>query len=69
MAGSDATNAIKQAAEFGIMSGGQRLAGLLLFLNDIHSLGLQPAQGLITTVPFYWDMSDETRALLTMVFV
>jgi branched-chain amino acid transport system substrate-binding protein len=62
MTGSDATNAIKQAAEFGIVSVGQRLAGLLLFLNDIHSLGLQSAQGLITTVPFYWDMNDETRA-------
>ena len=59
MAGNDVTNAIKQAAEFGISKSQQRLAGLLLFLS---ALGLQTALGLTITVPFYWDMNDETRA-------
>src|SRR5436853_5060674 len=61
-AGGDTTNSIKQAAEFGIVKGGQNLAGLLVFLTDIHSLGLQTAQGLIITNTFYWDMNDQTRA-------
>lgn len=61
MAGNDVTNAIKQSAEFGI-SKSQRLAGLLLFLSDVHSLGLKTAEGLTITVPFYWDMNDRTRA-------
>ncbi|CAM5780080.1 MAG: ABC transporter substrate-binding protein [Burkholderiales bacterium] len=61
-AGSDATNTIKQAAEFGIVKGGQNLAGLLLFLSDVYSLGLQTAQGLQLTESFYWDMNDGTRA-------
>src|SRR5512143_1908679 len=61
-AGGDTTNAIKQAAEFGIVKGGQQLAGLLVFLTDIHALGLQTAQGLIFTESFYWDMNDQTRA-------
>ena len=61
-AGGDTTNSIKQAAEFGIVKGGQNLAGLLVFLTDIHALGLQTAQGLIFTETFYWDMSDQTRA-------
>src|SRR6266849_6216354 len=61
-AGGDTTNAIKQAAEFGIVKGGQNLAGLLVFLTDIHSLGLQTAQGLIITNTFYWDTNDQTRA-------
>jgi branched-chain amino acid transport system substrate-binding protein len=61
-AGGDTTNAIKQASEFGIVSGGQRLAGLLLFLSDVHSLGLKVAQGLNFTETFYWDTNDETRA-------
>jgi len=61
-AGGDTTNAIKQAAEFGIVKGGQNLAGLLVFLTDIHALGLQTAQGLIYTETFYWDMNDQTRA-------
>jgi len=60
-AGTDTTNAIKQAAEFGIVQGGQRLAGLLLFISDIHALGLETAQGLVLTTGFYWDMNDETR--------
>jgi branched-chain amino acid transport system substrate-binding protein len=61
-AGGDTTNTIKQASEFGIVSGGQKLAGLLLFLSDVHSLGLKVAQGLNFTETFYWDMNDETRA-------
>jgi branched-chain amino acid transport system substrate-binding protein len=61
-AGGDTTNAIKGAAEFGIVKGGQNLAGLLVFLTDIHGLGLQTAQGLIVTNTFYWDMNDQTRA-------
>jgi len=61
-AGGDTTNAIKQASEFGIVSGGQKLAGLLLFLTDVHSLGLKVAQGLNFTETFYWDTDDGTRA-------
>jgi branched-chain amino acid transport system substrate-binding protein len=61
-AGGDTTNAIKQAAEFGIVKGGQSLAGLLVFLSDIHALGLPTAQGLIVTNTFYWDTNDQTRA-------
>jgi branched-chain amino acid transport system substrate-binding protein len=61
-AGADTTNAIKQAAEFGIVAGGQSLAGLLIFLTDIHALGLQTAQGLIFTESYYWDANDATRA-------
>jgi branched-chain amino acid transport system substrate-binding protein len=61
-AGGDTTNAIKQAAEFGIVAGGQKLAALLLFINDVHALGLKTAQGLTFTESFYWDMNDQTRA-------
>jgi len=61
-AGGDTTNAIKQAAEFGIVAGGQKLAGMLLFLTDVHALGLKVAQGLNFTETFYWDMNDQTRA-------
>ena len=61
-AGGDTTNSIKQAAEFGIVSGGQKLAALLLFINDVHALGLKTAQGLTFTESFYWDMNDQTRA-------
>src|SRR5919201_1872147 len=60
-AGGDTTNAIKQASEFGIVAGGQKLAALLLFVNDVHSLGLKVAQGLTFTESFYWDMNDKTR--------
>jgi branched-chain amino acid transport system substrate-binding protein len=60
-AGGDTINAIKQAAEFGIMKGGQRLAGMLVFITDIHALGLEKAQGMLLTTAFYWDMNDETR--------
>ena len=61
-AGGDTTNSIKQAAEFGIVAGGQKLAGLLLFITDVHSLGLNVAQGLNFTETFYWDLNDGTRA-------
>ena len=61
-AGGDTTNSIKQAAEFGIVAGGQKLAGLLLFITDVHSLGLKTAQGLNFTETFYWDLNDGTRA-------
>jgi len=61
-AGGDTTNTIKQAAEFGIVAGGQKLAGLLLFISDVHSLGLNVAQGLNLSATFYWDMNDQTRA-------
>ena len=61
-AGGDTINSIKQAAEFGIVEGGQKLAGLLVFITDMHSLGLQTAQGLQLTEAFYWDQNDETRA-------
>ena len=61
-AGGDTTNSIKQAAEFGITKGGQNLAGLLVFLPDVHSLGLNIAQGLMLTETFYWDLNDQTRA-------
>ena len=61
-AGADTTNAIKQAAEFGITQKGQNLACLLVFLTDVHSLGLKTAQGLIFTEAWYWDMNDTNRA-------
>lgn len=60
-AGGDTINAIKQASEFGIVQGGQKLAGMLLFISDIHSLGLKSAQGLQLTTAFYWDLNDKTR--------
>jgi branched-chain amino acid transport system substrate-binding protein len=60
-AGTDTINSIKQAAEFGIVRGGQRLAGLLIFISDVHALGLQVAQGLVITNSFYWDLSEDTR--------
>ncbi len=61
-AGGDTINSIKQAAEFGIVKGGQKLAGLLVFITDIHSIGLPLAQGLQMTEAFYWDLNDGTRA-------
>ena len=60
-AGSDTINSIKQAAEFGITSGGQNLAALLAFITDVHALGLRTAQGLIMTEAWYWDMNDANR--------
>jgi branched-chain amino acid transport system substrate-binding protein len=61
-AGGDTINSIKQAAEFGITQAGQSLAGLLIFLTDVHALGLQTAQGLVLTESFYWNLNDDTRA-------
>lgn len=60
-AGTDTTNAIKQASEFGLTQSGQQLAGLLLFISDIDALGLDAAQNLVLTTGFYWDHNDETR--------
>ena len=61
-AGLDTSNAIKQAAEFGVVQGGQRLAALLFTLAEVHGLGLQAAQGLVLTEGYYWDLDDQTRA-------
>ena len=61
-AGGDTVNSIKQASEFGITQGGQSLAGLLVFVNDVQALGLKIAQGLVFSETFYWDATDETRA-------
>jgi branched-chain amino acid transport system substrate-binding protein len=61
-AGADTINAIKQGAEFGVVKGGQQFAGLLVFLTDVHALGLNTAQGLLLTESFYWDLNDQTRA-------
>ncbi|CAH1688031.1 Peripla_BP_6 domain-containing protein [Hyphomicrobiales bacterium] len=61
-AGLDTTNSIKQAAEFGLVAGGQRLAGMLFTLAEVHGLGLQAAQGLVLTEGFYWDKDDKSRA-------
>jgi branched-chain amino acid transport system substrate-binding protein len=61
-AGGDLTNSIKQASEFGIGGGDQKLAALLMFISDVHSLGLGTAQGLNLTETFYWDTNDQTRA-------
>src|SRR5271156_1230107 len=67
-AGLDTTNSIKQAAEFGIVKGGQKLAGLLMTLAEVHGLGLEAAQGLVLTEGFYWDQSDKTRAFSERFF-
>src|SRR6202522_351025 len=60
-AGGDTTNTIKQAAEFGIVKGGQKLAALLLFITDVKAIGLETAQGLNFSETFYWDLNDKTR--------
>ncbi|WGD52239.1 ABC transporter substrate-binding protein [Bradyrhizobium sp. CB1650] len=62
-AGLDTTNSIKQASEFGIVTGGQKLAGLLMTLAEVNGLGLQAAQGLVLTEGYYWDLNDKTRSL------
>ena len=67
-AGGDTINSIKQASEFGIVQGGQKLAGLLIFITDIHALGLKTAQGLIFTDPWYWDQNDANRAFAKEYF-
>jgi branched-chain amino acid transport system substrate-binding protein len=61
-AGADTINAIKQASEFGMQDGPQKLVAFLVFINDIHAMGLKTAQGLLLTESFYWDMNDDTRA-------
>ncbi|QRG08864.1 ABC transporter substrate-binding protein [Xanthobacter dioxanivorans] len=61
-AGADTINAVKQAAEFGIVKGGQKLVAMLMVLNDISALGLETAQGLLLSEAFYWDLNDSTRA-------
>jgi len=67
-AGGDTINSIKQAAEFGIVQGGQSLAGLLIFVTDVHALGLKAAQGLIFTSPWYWDQDENSRAFSKAYF-
>jgi branched-chain amino acid transport system substrate-binding protein len=67
-AGLDTTNSIKQAAEFGIVKGGQKLAGLLMTLAEVHGLGLEAAQGLVLTEGFYWDQNDRTREFSARFF-
>ena len=67
-AGLDTTNSIKQAAEFGIVKGGQKLAGLLLTLAEVHGLGLEAAQGLVLTEGYYWDRDDKSRDLANRFF-
>lgn len=61
-AGADTTNSLKTAKEFGVVQSGQKIAGLLIFLNDVHSLGLETTQGLQLTTGYYWDRTPETRA-------
>src|SRR6202158_2793043 len=67
-AGLDTTNSIKQAAEFGIVKGGQKLAALLLVLSDVHALGLEDAQGLVLTEGYYWDRDDRSREFANRFF-
>jgi branched-chain amino acid transport system substrate-binding protein len=66
-AGGDTINCIKQAAEFGLTRRGVKLAALLMFINDVHGMGLQTAQGLVCTETFYWDLNDHTRAFTNRV--
>jgi branched-chain amino acid transport system substrate-binding protein len=67
-AGQDTTNSIKQAAEFGIFRQGQKLAGLLMTITEVNSLGLDAAQGLVLTEGFYWDHDDKSRAFSERFF-
>src|SRR5215813_7809575 len=67
-AGLDTTNSIKQAAEFGIVKGGQKLAGLLMTISEVNGLGLEAAQGLVLTEAFYWDRDDTSRAFAERFF-
>jgi len=60
--GTDTINSIKTAAEFGVVAGGQKLVGLVMFITDVHALGLKSANGLMLTTAFYWDLNDKTRA-------
>ncbi len=61
--GADTVNCAKQAREFGITAGGQRLAGLLMAVNDVHALGLEDAQGIYLSESFYWDLNGGTRCM------
>ncbi|MFG1404305.1 ABC transporter substrate-binding protein [Xanthobacter sediminis] len=67
-AGADTANAIKQASEFGMGQNGQKLVGLLVYINEINALGLKTAQGMLLTSAFYWDMNEETRAFSKRYF-
>ena len=67
-AGGDTTTAIKQGTEFGLTKGGQKFAALLMFITDVHALGLGAAQGLEFTTAFYWDKDDATRAFANRFF-
>lgn len=60
-AGADMVNALQTASQFGLAQSGQKLAGMVVFLNDVHSMGLDVTQGLMLTTGWYWDMNDETR--------
>jgi branched-chain amino acid transport system substrate-binding protein len=66
-AGTDTTNCIKQAAEFGITRRGIKLASMLMFISDVHALGLETAQGLVCSASYYWDMNDKTRGVARRV--
>jgi branched-chain amino acid transport system substrate-binding protein len=66
-AGSDTINCVKQAAEFGITRRGVKLAALLMFITDVHSIGLETGQGLVCTESFYWNLNDRTRAFTRRV--
>jgi branched-chain amino acid transport system substrate-binding protein len=66
-AGADAVNCVKQAHEFGLTQGGKRLAAMLAFIQVVHSLGLETAQGLLLTESFYWDMNPRTRAFMDRI--
>ncbi len=66
-AGKDTVNSIKQAHQFGITQSGMKIAGLLIYLNDVHGIGLEIAQGLILTESFYWNLNDRTRAFTKRV--
>jgi branched-chain amino acid transport system substrate-binding protein len=68
-AGADTQTCVKQAAEFGLTRRGIKLASLLLFINDVHGLGLQTAQGLTCTETFYWDLNEQTRAFTRRIVV
>ncbi len=66
-AGKDTVNSIKQAHQFGISQSGMKIAGLLIYLNDVHGMGLSIAQGLVLTESFYWNLNDKTRAFTKRV--
>ncbi|MBN8926063.1 MAG: ABC transporter permease [Rhodospirillales bacterium 69-11] len=65
--GLDTVNSIKQASEFGVVKGGQKLAGLIMYSTDVHSIGLDTAQGLVLSETYYWDLNDRTRAFMNRI--